>query len=179
MVKNTIGLDDKVVEYDEDVMSCTSKRFELLPSLDWNSLYNNLVHFRIDASKAGSEEINSYFDIIESRLESYGFSKSDRIDFSISLSEALFNAQKHTLLLKSGEEVYLNVFFSDKVAFAGVTATGVPFDIQNAAESIKSMKGDLFRTCGRGSYIMAELCDVFYVTRSGSSSEVILGKLAG
>ncbi|MBI2044794.1 ATP-binding protein [Candidatus Pacearchaeota archaeon] len=178
MAKQTFALEDRVVEYDENSITCKSKRFQELFPVPYMKLAENMTRMQIDASEAGTEKLSARFDEVEKKLGEYGFSKSEAIDYSICLSEAVLNAQRHSLKLEEGKKFSLEFYIADKLVLMTISSVGEPYNIKKSVECIKNMQIDLYRECGRGNAIMISMCDFFHVLADGNETEVTLGKIA-
>lgn len=178
MAKKILALDDRVIEYDENSLTCMSPKFKSFFPIPWMDLVNHMTCYKIDASHVGSERLDPYITAIEKELRFFGFSEEDIFEYNVCISEAIHNAQGHTLNKQPGEKVSLSLFLKDKLSFARITSMGEPYNFEKAVESVRTLHENLLKESGRGTYIMATLCDFFHVEAEGNETEVFLGKIA-
>lgn len=177
MVKDTITVEDRVLEYTEDTLGCTSQKFQAR-TVDWRTLFKNRQAYTLDASWASGEKLQPVLDEVEEKLKILGFGSEALIGFYISIWEALHNAQRHTLDFRQGRRINLDLYVSQDFALVGINARGKEYDILRSVDSARTAqeKENLLREGGRGTYLMAVNCDLFYVSKAGEFSEVLLGK---
>ena len=177
MLQRQASIDGRVLSYGVDWIACTSSKYDSLGSFEWLELVKNRRTFIIDASHAKEETLVPYHTQINRYLSAFGFDYDSRFGFLYSIFEAINNAQEHTLNYESGRKVFVELFLARNLAFAGITASGAPYNVKNAIRAVKSI-GNTSKERGRGIYLMIRNCDLFYVSRSGNDAEVLLGKLA-
>jgi hypothetical protein len=119
MAKNTFNLNGKVLEYNDDTITCMSEKFKNLPSLDWNALSKNARHYSLDGS-GGAKVSEKVLDEIQRDLKTYGFGEKDRNEFFLTVTEAIDNAQKHTLRYNEGKKANITAYYAPGVALIGV-----------------------------------------------------------
>jgi len=177
-MEKTLNLGTRILEYDGDSLKCASSKFRNARGFDWNTLLNNRETWAIDAGRFRSEEIGHILKRVRRNLTSLGFGEDERFRFYISLSEAIVNAQRHTFRYEQGRVVYLRLFFSPKLVLAGISSSGREYDVGKAVETVRVAGRDPMRKGGRGTYFMATNCDLFFASKSGKDSEVLLGILS-